>query len=221
MVGCITVFLRQALLVFNISESSKRRLWGSLLVLKELYPGKEKWNNETLEAIKALVEEYCGDINLYHIKNEQRTPLRFLRAPLRSEEWSKLALRPASTPCWNWPSLTRAAGRADDAPPAGKPAASSFDGERDDVAEKSNPRPQARREVPGLYGLCAAISPPGAKPEKAGAVHPDIGVGHRRRGLRFLWRPGIYQRELSDQSNTASHYPHTAGWYATGDKAIA
>lgn len=52
---------------FNISESSKRRLWGALLALKELYPGKEKWNNETLVAIKALVEEYRGDINLYHI----------------------------------------------------------------------------------------------------------------------------------------------------------
>lgn len=52
---------------FSISESSKRRLWGTLLALKELYPGKEKWNSETLEAVKALVEEYRGDINLYHI----------------------------------------------------------------------------------------------------------------------------------------------------------
>ena len=52
---------------FSISESSKRRLWGSLLALKELYPEKEKWNHETLAAIETLVEEYCGDINLYHI----------------------------------------------------------------------------------------------------------------------------------------------------------
>lgn len=52
---------------FNMPESSKRRLWGTLLTLKELYPEKEKWNSETLEAIMALVEEYCGDIDLYHI----------------------------------------------------------------------------------------------------------------------------------------------------------
>ena len=52
---------------FNMFESSKRRLWGTLLALKELYPEKEKWNSETLEAITALVEEYCGDIDLYHI----------------------------------------------------------------------------------------------------------------------------------------------------------
>lgn len=41
-----------------------------MLALKELYPGKEKWNSETptaIDAIDALIEEYCGDINLYHI----------------------------------------------------------------------------------------------------------------------------------------------------------
>ncbi len=119
------------------------------------------------------------------------------------------------------PTLIGTAGRTDDATPFGKPAAPPPNRERDVMAEKPNPRFPARSEVFGLYGLCRAIPSFCAKSEKAGAVHPDIGVGHRRRGLRFLWRPGIYQRELSDQSNTASHYPHTAGWYATGDKAIA
>lgn len=119
------------------------------------------------------------------------------------------------------PTLTGAAGRTDDAAPFGKPATPPPDRKRDDLAEKPDPRFQARSEILGLYGLCSAFPAFGTKSEKAGAGHPNIGVGHRRRGLRFLWRPGIYQRELSDQPNTASHCPYTAGWYATGDKAIA
>ena len=119
------------------------------------------------------------------------------------------------------PTLASAAGRTGNIAPFGKPAAPPPDRERDDLAEKPNPRFQARSKVLGLYGLCRAIPPFGAKSEKTGVVHPNIGVIHRRRGQRFLWRPDIYQRELSGQPNTASHYPHTAGWYATGDKAIA
>lgn len=52
---------------FDISESAKRRLWGTLLALKALYPNRDKWNSEIFPAIKALFEEYHGDINLRHI----------------------------------------------------------------------------------------------------------------------------------------------------------
>ena len=51
----------------DISEGSKRRLWGSVLALKELYPDKNKWDQEFLPKLDALFEEYRGDINLYHI----------------------------------------------------------------------------------------------------------------------------------------------------------
>lgn len=52
---------------FNISEPAKHRLWGTLLALMSLYPNKDKWNSEILPAIRALFEEYHGDINLHHI----------------------------------------------------------------------------------------------------------------------------------------------------------
>ena len=86
-----------------------------------------------------------------------------------------------------FPALIRAAGKADDAPPPGKSAASSFDRERDGVAEKSNPRSPARGESIGLYGLFRAISPPGAKPKEARAVHPGVGAECQWRRLRSLW----------------------------------
>lgn len=38
-----------------------------MLALKALYPNKEKWNNEVMLALKALFDEYHGDIDLYHI----------------------------------------------------------------------------------------------------------------------------------------------------------
>jgi abortive infection bacteriophage resistance protein len=50
-----------------ISETAKRRLWGTTLALKSLYPNRNKWNSEVLPALEALFEEYHGDINLYHL----------------------------------------------------------------------------------------------------------------------------------------------------------
>ena len=120
-----------------------------------------------------------------------------------------------------FPTLTRAASRADDAPPPGKPAAPSFDRERDDVAEKSNPRSPARGESVGLHGLFRAISPPGAKPKEARAVHPGIGAECRWRRLRSLWRPGVYQRELPSQPDTADHRPHSEGWCVPDNRTPA
>lgn len=52
---------------FNIKDSAKRRLWGAMLSLRELYPSTEKWNNEFLPAVEALFEKYAEDIDLYHM----------------------------------------------------------------------------------------------------------------------------------------------------------
>ena len=92
--------------------------------------------------------------------------------------------------------------------------------ERNDVSEKSNPRSPARCEVPGLYGPCAAVPPPDTKPEKAGTFHPNAEAEHRWRDLRSLWRPGVCQRELPGQPDTANRCPHPAGWH-TSDSITA
>ena len=44
-----------------------RTLFDNILVLKFLYPDRDRWNNEFLPSIKALMEEYRGDIDLAHI----------------------------------------------------------------------------------------------------------------------------------------------------------
>lgn len=44
-----------------------RRLWGAILAVRGLFLDKEKWNNEVLPAISALMEEYKEDIDLYRL----------------------------------------------------------------------------------------------------------------------------------------------------------
>lgn len=51
----------------NLTDNAKRRLWGAVLVLKNLYPDPFKWNTEVLLPIQALFEEYAEDIDLYHM----------------------------------------------------------------------------------------------------------------------------------------------------------
>ena len=51
----------------NISDAKKRRLWGALLSVKELFPSSEKWNREFIPQIKKLFDEYNNYINLHHI----------------------------------------------------------------------------------------------------------------------------------------------------------
>lgn len=51
----------------NLADNAKRRLWGAVLVLKNLYPDVSKWNTEVLLPIQALFEEYAEDIDLYHM----------------------------------------------------------------------------------------------------------------------------------------------------------
>lgn len=99
-----------------------------------------------------------------------------------------------------FPPLTGAAGRADDAASPGKPATAPLERERDDLAEKSDTRSPARGEILGLHGLCRAVPPPGAEPEKAGTFHSDSGVEHRWWDLRSLWRTVTCQRVASAQN---------------------
>ena len=90
-----------------------------------------------------------------------------------------------------FPPLASTAGGADDAPPFGKSAAAPLDRERDEVAEKSNPRSPTRGQGTGLYGLCGEISAFGAEPEKAEAFDLNAGTEHHWRYLRSLWRSGV------------------------------
>ena len=50
-----------------ISEAVKRRLWGTVLAVRALYPSVGKWNSEFMPAIKELFEAYKPDICLYHL----------------------------------------------------------------------------------------------------------------------------------------------------------
>lgn len=44
-----------------------RTLFDNIMVLKFLYPDQDRWNNEFLPAVTALMDEYAGDIDLSHI----------------------------------------------------------------------------------------------------------------------------------------------------------
>lgn len=44
-----------------------RTLFDNILVLKFLYPDRNRWNSEFLPAVTALMDEYNGDIDLSHI----------------------------------------------------------------------------------------------------------------------------------------------------------
>ncbi len=52
---------------FDLTDREKRRLWGSVLALKELYPSVSAWNAEFMPALLSLFEEYKEDISLHHI----------------------------------------------------------------------------------------------------------------------------------------------------------
>jgi abortive infection bacteriophage resistance protein len=51
----------------DIPQKSERRLFGAVMVVKSLYPEKDKWNKEIYPAFCALLQEYQNDIQLKHI----------------------------------------------------------------------------------------------------------------------------------------------------------
>ena len=46
---------------------SDRKLFSQILMLKQLYPDKEKWDSRVFTNIEALINEYLPDISLIHI----------------------------------------------------------------------------------------------------------------------------------------------------------
>lgn len=51
----------------NATLEQKRRLWGAVLVVRELFPSAHKWNTEFVPSINELYDEYKEDIDLHHI----------------------------------------------------------------------------------------------------------------------------------------------------------
>ena len=50
-----------------MSEDAKRKLWGVICVLKELYPDSEDWNQSVASMVKELMNAYQGVIERKHI----------------------------------------------------------------------------------------------------------------------------------------------------------
>jgi abortive infection bacteriophage resistance protein len=46
----------------NVGKSAERRLFASIMAVRELYPDAEKWNNEFMPAMSALFNEYSNVI---------------------------------------------------------------------------------------------------------------------------------------------------------------
>ena len=51
----------------HLDNNSERKLWGAILAVKELYPFKDKWNNEILPNFIHIINEYKNDIDFLHI----------------------------------------------------------------------------------------------------------------------------------------------------------
>lgn len=51
----------------DCSFVSDRRLFSQIMMVKFLYPNKQKWNSKSLNELKALIEEYKEDISLRYI----------------------------------------------------------------------------------------------------------------------------------------------------------
>jgi abortive infection bacteriophage resistance protein len=50
----------------NIDDATKRRLFGAVLVLKQLYPNSDRWNKILLE-LSSLFDDYSSKIRLLHL----------------------------------------------------------------------------------------------------------------------------------------------------------
>lgn len=51
----------------QLSEDKKRRLWGLMLVMKEIYPDEKQWQVDFLPSLKEVFREYQEFINLNHL----------------------------------------------------------------------------------------------------------------------------------------------------------
>ena len=51
----------------KLDVNDRQRIFGILMVIKELYPDKAGWNVEVFGQIQSLLMEYHPDIKLQHI----------------------------------------------------------------------------------------------------------------------------------------------------------
>ena len=52
---------------FVLTEAARRRVWAVMLVIKALYPSRDKWLTEFMPRMEEIMEKYADDINLYHL----------------------------------------------------------------------------------------------------------------------------------------------------------
>ena len=53
--------------IIGLNKNTMRRLYGAILSLKELYPDKDKWNDNIYQRLKNLINKYKQFIKLEHI----------------------------------------------------------------------------------------------------------------------------------------------------------
>ena len=53
--------------ITNIDKASERRLFASIMAVRELYPDANKWNSEFMPVMSALLDEYSEAVLLRHI----------------------------------------------------------------------------------------------------------------------------------------------------------
>jgi len=53
--------------IIGLNKNTMRRLYGAILSLKELYPDKDKWNDNIYQRLKYLINKYIQFIKLEHI----------------------------------------------------------------------------------------------------------------------------------------------------------
>lgn len=52
---------------FELTEGARHRAWATMLVIKALYPSKDKWLTDFMPRMDNIMEKYAKDINLYHL----------------------------------------------------------------------------------------------------------------------------------------------------------
>ena len=52
---------------FELIESVRHRTWAVLLVIKALYPSRDRWLTEFMPRMNAIMQKYSNNIDLYHL----------------------------------------------------------------------------------------------------------------------------------------------------------
>jgi abortive infection bacteriophage resistance protein len=65
--------------ILNVEKIHERKLFASIMAVRELYPDTEKWNNEFMPALSALIDEYSNTILLHYIGFPQDWERKMIR----------------------------------------------------------------------------------------------------------------------------------------------